>query len=490
MADQPLTLVADAETDGFLHELTQVFSLVVRDPDTGEQLSCTDHSSRHPSIRDGLNWLLQADYLAFHNGIAFDYHALRKVYPDWNPQGFLLDTLICARLMWPERKKDDFPLHEKGKISGKNIGRHSLEAWGERLGFHKGDFHDFSQWTEEMQRYCERDVAVTCKLLSKIRKKRWPWRSIKLEHDFAWIIDTQEKHGVLFDEAAAGKLYGKLSGRREEVREQLQQYFPPYWKLAEEKTVTKSRKVKRPDLGYVRWPRYSTKTGKRIKDYNGPVLEEYDQGVQYGKVYLQEFNPQSRDQVAERLKTLYGWQPTKFTDGGKPAVDDEVLQALPYEPAPLLAEYYLLSKRIGQLAEGKQALMKHVDSDGRIRGYVVTNGTVTGRCAHNSPNLGQVPQPKSPYGEEFRKLFKVPKGKKLVGVDADGLELRGLGHFLARYDGGEYARTVVEGSKEDRTDVHSLNARGLGFDPDEKLVINGEHTTGRDQAKRFIYAFI
>jgi DNA polymerase I-like protein with 3'-5' exonuclease and polymerase domains len=180
------------------------------------------------------------------------------------------------------------------------------------------------------------------------------------------------------------------------------------------------------------------------------------------------------------LKNKYGWEPVKKTEKGTPVVDDEVLQSLAskYEEAGLLAEYFLLKKRIGQVAEGKQGWLKVYDpSDNRIHGYVNTMGTRTFRMSHSKPNLAQVPAGRSPWGKECRELFTVPEGCKLVGCDASGLELRGLAHFLGYYDKGEYAKAVIHGNKEEGTDAHTLNMKALGL-------------SSRDDAKTWFYAFI
>jgi len=97
--------------------------------------------------------------------------------------------------------------------------------------------------------------------------------------------------------------------------------------------------------------------------------------------------------------------------------------------------------------------------------------------AHFSPNLGQVPANHKPYGERCRSLFIADEGRVIVGCDADALELRVLAHFLARFDGGAYVRTVLEGSKADGTDMHSRNRDAVGL-------------TKRDTAKTWFYAFI
>jgi len=147
----------------------------------------------------------------------------------------------------------------------------------------------------------------------------------------------------------------------------------------------------------------------------------------------------------------------------------------------------MVQKRIGQVAEGNEAWLRHVQKDSRVRGRVNTNGAVTGRMTHSKPNMGQVPSGKSEYGHECRQCWTVPPGKKLVGADADALELRDLAGYLAIYDEGAYIKTVLEGDKSQGTDMHSVNCRALGMDP--KAYVFGAET-GRDVAKTWFYAFI
>jgi DNA polymerase I len=106
---------------------------------------------------------------------------------------------------------------------------------------------------------------------------------------------------------------------------------------------------------------------------------------------------------------------------------------------------------------------------------------------HSKPNMGQVPSGKSEYGHECRECWIVAAGKKLVGADADALELRDLAGYMAIFDGGEYIKTVLEGDKSKGTDMHSVNCRALGMDP-KQLIFGTE--TGRDVAKTWFYAFI
>jgi DNA polymerase I-like protein with 3'-5' exonuclease and polymerase domains len=181
------------------------------------------------------------------------------------------------------------------------------------------------------------------------------------------------------------------------------------------------------------------------------------------------FNPGSRDQIAARLVDL-GWEPTERTPDGRIKIDESVLKKINHASARLLLEYLTVSKRLGQVAEGENGWIKVVRK-GRIHGKVNTNGAVTGRCTHSLPNLAQVPASRATYGKECRQLFKAGDGYDLVGVDASGLELRCLAHYLALFDNGAYAKNLLE------DDIHTVNQKAAGLET-------------RDQAKTFIYAFL
>ena len=109
-----------------------------------------------------------------------------------------------------------------------------------------------------------------------------------------------------------------------------------------------------------------------------------------------------------------------------------------------------------------------VAEDRRVHGRVITNGAITSRMSHQSPNMAQIPAVYSPYGKECRELWTVPSGYKLVGIDASGLELRILSHYM---NNKEYINEVING------DIHTTNQTLAGLE-------------SRDTAKTFIYAFI
>jgi DNA polymerase I-like protein with 3'-5' exonuclease and polymerase domains len=312
------------------------------------------------------------------------------------------------------------------------------------LADHKIDFKDFSEYSQEMLDYCIQDVAVTTKLWEHIARQNYPESALKLEHDFAFAINKQIRAGVPFDVDAALDLVDDLRAKEAQLEPQLKEIFPPI-----KHSTWFTPKVNNAKRGYVK-------------------------GVPFEKVWYEEFNPGSRDQIADRLKSKYRWQPEKFTAKGNPVVDDEVLEQLPYPEAKALAEYMLVKKRLGQITNGNNAWLKLVNHDsGRMHGDVVTNGCITGRCSHRYPNMGQVPAGYSPYGKECRQLFHAPQGWDMIGIDAKALELRCLAGYLAYWDQGEYARVVTN----PEIDIHVYNQERFGV-------------ATRDISKRLLYACV
>lgn len=454
-----MALVFDLESDGLLPTLTKIHVLSITDT----------HAPNKPMVFRGQDVikgvkLLQESYMIVgHNIINFDIPALKKVYPWFKPKGTVRDTLVMSRLIYTNLKDVDAGLLKKGLTLGKLFGSHSLEAWGKRLGNHKGDYAEnfkkqwceiwgedsyvdgmeWREWSQEMEDYCVQDVVVTVTLWEKMLAKEYDERALVLEHQVATIINKQVMHGFHFNEKAAWELYGELSAQREVLFNQLKAVFGVWY-------------VKDKD----RLPKTDNKARGETK------------GAAFTKVKLVEFNPTSRQHIANRLTKLYGWEPEEFTNSGQPKVDDEVISKLTYPTAPLLTEYLLIDKRIGQLAEGDNAWLK-LCRNGRIHGSVNTNGAVTGRATHSYPNIAQVPKvnKKVVGSERYRGLFGVPKGKKLVGADLSGLELRCLAHFMGRWDNGDYARVLLEG------DIHTVNQQAAGLPT-------------RDNAKTFIYGFL
>jgi len=431
-------LVFDIETDGLYDQATKIHCIVIHD--VNRQLTSSYGPDR---IGDAIEHLRGADVLIGHNILFYDIPVIQKLTQTIFTAR-IIDTLICTRLIWPKELLYELDIEQYPQVPPKLRGSAGLKAWGYRLADNKIEFKDFSEYSQEMLDYCIQDVEVTRKLWEHIVKQNYAQPSLKLEHDFAWAINRQIRSGVPFDLDAALDLVDDLRGKQTELETQLKELFPPIEQ--EEWFTPKVNNVKR---GYVK-------------------------GVPFRKVIVEEFNPGSRQQIADRLRNKYGWTPEKTTEKGNPVLDDDVLEKLPYPEAKTLAEYMLIKKRLGQIAEGNNAWTKLVNNDDlRMHGDVVTNGCITGRCAHRNPNMGQVPAGYSPYGKECRSLFHAHNGWDLIGIDAKALELRCLAGYLAYWDNGEYASLVIN----PEVDIHTYNQQQFGVET-------------RDISKRLLYGML
>jgi DNA polymerase I-like protein with 3'-5' exonuclease and polymerase domains len=390
---------------------------------------------RHWREADSLQQYLEGEQVVGHNIIGFDAPVLKKVWGVGIPDNTLMDTLVMSRLYKPD-------IEIVAIMSGKAPKPHSLEAWGHRLGSHKIGFTDFDGgWTQEMATYCEQDVLLLEKLYSHLStvliKEEFSLQSIKLEHAVALICRGMEDNGFMLDMPKAMALHATLSGRMSDIEESMQQVFPP---IVEQ--------------------RVSEKTGKQLKD----------------KITI--FNSGSRQQIAERLAGL-GVVFTKKTDKGNVIVDEAVLEKIDLPEAKLVAEYLMIQKRVAQIS----SWLELVGDDGRVHGRVTTNGAVTGRATHSSPNMAQIPAVGNPYGAECREVWTVPKGYKQVGVDLSGIELRCLGHYL---NDQEWMDELLKG------DIHWFNAQSFGL-VDKGTVKddnNPEHKKARNVTKTLTYGVL
>ena len=464
------TLFFDIETNKIkdwttLSDLHTIHCLSIYDPMIPKLATFAGDSIPH-----GLKVLAEADRIVGHNVIGFDIPALKKFFGFSPPLVKVMDVLVMSRCIFSDLRNEDFG---RNNFDPKLIGRHSLKAWGHRMGkatklTYGEEDGAFDHYNEEMKKYCERDCIVTQLLYDYLMKQEPSRVMIGIEHWFAFIIAQQERHGFSFDLDKADKLTAKLTSIRAELKDELQQMVAP--KVEEMKSPAGwSITLKEEDKIEVLTAETKVKLKEMLKarGLKQTLLKEAVKSGNKKKTTL--FNPGSRQQIAQALADL-GYDLPKEPDATTPKVDEGVLKKIDHPIAQKLLDYLLVQKRLGQLAEGEQAWLK-LAKLGRIHGSVNTNGAVTGRCTHSNPNVAQVPACRVPYGEECRDLFGAGVGKKLVGCDASGLELRMLAHYLAFYDGGQYGKIVTEG------DIHTFNMERAGLE-------------NRDQAKTMIYALL
>jgi hypothetical protein len=160
-----VNLVFDLETDGLYNDVSRIHCVGIYDLDTKQTFVFNDEGDTQP-ITKAVQMLEDAECVIGHNIINYDLPVIRKLYPWFSPAGMSLDTLVLSRLYHANILKTD----QKRKWKHMPLqlyGRHSLEAYGHRLGEYKGSFGkttDWKEWSQEMQDYCLQDVQVTVKL--------------------------------------------------------------------------------------------------------------------------------------------------------------------------------------------------------------------------------------------------------------------------------------------------------------------------------------
>lgn len=429
------TLVFDIETDAI--EANKIWCISTVNTETG------DVKSYGPDrLVDGIQYLKSADKLVGHNIIGFDVPVIKKLMDvDLNKHAKIVDTLVLSRLFNPVRE-----------------GGHSLESWGYRLGHRKIEFEEFERYSPDMLTYCENDARLNHKVFNTLKTESagFSSRSVTLEHETTKIISAQREHGFLLDVPKATMLIAEFSEKLNKVETKVHETFRP----KKVKTVLKASFTKTGALSKMASIQGSTKKSRLTP-------EEYDEIAvkrTITRINEEPFNLGSRKQIGEYLID-FGWKPKNFTPTGQPIVDEGTLSKIKNIPeAQLIAKYLLLQKRIAQVS----SWVKEAHDDDRVRGFVNSNGTITGRMTHNSPNMAQCPSVRSLYGRECRECWTVPKGYKLVGIDASGLELRMLAHYM---NDEAYTNEIING------DIHTANQKLAGLE-------------SRDQSKTFIYALI
>lgn len=357
MIGKQMRAIVDIETDSL--DATKVHCIVAKDVDSGRVYPFP------PNMIHGFrDWSRGVKQFIMHNGLSFDAPVCNRLLGTDIKPSQIVDTLVLSQLFNPIREG------------------HSLKAWGDRLGFPKGDVETFEVYTPDMLEYCKQDVNITHKLFQILQSegKGFSRSSIRLEHNVRVIIDQQEKNGFAMDMRKAMGLYNKLKDEANGLEKWAVTTFDPT--VVELKTKTK---------------------------------------------YIP-FNIGSRQQIASRLIEL-GWKPKQHTDKGNIIINEAVLDKIDMPEAKKFSRFFLLQKRIAQIKSWIEACD---DRDGRVHGRVMTLKTITGRMSHHSPNMAQIPAVRSPYGKECRDCWTVdnPYTHSIVGTDASGLELRCLAHLM------------------------------------------------------------
>ncbi|MCK5643600.1 MAG: hypothetical protein KAJ19_22565, partial [Gammaproteobacteria bacterium] len=432
---------------GLVPEATKIHCLVMRDFNTDE---VHVFGPGQVAIDEGYKMLMECDLIIGHNCIMYDLPVLKrlcsKTWKYGTPQVF--DTLVAARTIWPDRQHHPH-------------GGNSLAALGKVCGCPKDDYDGgFDEFNEEMLKYCIQDTATGKAIFKWLRPKIKPFPvPIKIEHRVATIIAEQQDNGVCINVPRCEDLIDLMQVEKAGAYDQLAQIFQA--RIETMKTpayyyVIDNNGLKMPDTRFSTIRQGIDNGWKRKHLHPGPL-----------RTKEHEFNPGSSQQVADRLKKKYGWEAPQ-TKAGTDSVTEVILKGLDFPEADLIMHYNMAEKRLQHLSDWVTRA-RNCRTPGIIHPAINTIGCNTSRMSHSQPN--QTAPPKcvhgpdgevltgyaGRYGVEMRACWGPKPGMVQVGTDASGLELRMLGNRLARFDGGSYARVVVEG------DVHTLNMKAGGL---------------------------
>lgn len=469
--------------------------------DTGEVFKFENIHEDAVARKAATEWHLSLDKMVGHNFIQYDLPLLNKWLDSPLDPRKVIDTLIVSRTV-------DYDILTP--VGGK--GPHSLKSWGLRLGVHKGDYNNFSELNKDMVEYWYGDLDTTEALFNNFKSiifdPDWA-KSLRAEHDLQIELVRTKYHGFHFNTDLAQHLLDGVTEEMAVLEAQFQEDFPPkllpvnrlkYREKADGtpfSTVTKA-KEKYPltqrdgdelvchDFIYFN-PAASKDRADVLWDNGWKPFDKTATHLKFGRLkvgdpYGKKVPKMDAKFYNEKKKTLarYGY-----------TVSEDNLSTLPNTALPgakALAQWLTLEGRRSSLREW----IDQVCDDGRIHGTINNIGAWTGRCAHNNPNtaniasvfhgnpVNAVEEIKSKYDKHLRECWDTPEGSYLVGCDADGIQLRVLADYMWRYfDADMYAKAIMEGKKEDETDIHNMNKNALG-------VQGGT----RDMAKTFIYSWL
>lgn len=456
-----MLVTCDLETDSL--QPTKLWVIGCKEHDTGDV-----KIFRRPDLNPEpfLRYASTVSGWVFHNGLGFDVPAIHQFFgPDVIDPSSVIDTLVISRLLNFQRE-----------------GGHSLDSYGQELDCPKIKFHDFSALTEDMVKYLHQDLEVGHKVFLKFQpyifSERWR-EALRTEHDTAWFCTKMHQNGFTYDKEKSDELLDKIEKELYSLDIEIQKAFPPKSKLIREITPSLTK--------------HGTFNKKDFKWYDGSDYSIFTPGAPFSHIRFDEFNAGSPSQIVERLN-LAGWKPFEKTkthlqaerdkDKEKLArlrktgwkVSEANLATLPSsapEAAKSLARRILLASRKGDVEEWVGA---YNPDTGRVHGSFMPIGAWTHRASHQKPNTANIATGKSLYAHEMRSLWTAAKDRLLIGVDADGIQLRIFAHYCRDE---RLVSAILRGNKADRSDIHSLNQQALG-----------SVCKSRDDAKTYIYAFL
>lgn len=414
----------DIETDDL--NATIIWVMCWENIKTKETGKCVGHSEIKKFFED-----TQGSVYVGHNILKFDAPVLNRLAGTRLVVSKTVDTLVLSTLYSPSLE-----------------GGHSLGAWGERIGYKKIDFNDWTHLSEEMITYCHRDVEICAELFRKIvrvlNRIGFSELTCMIQHNITAILNRQHNNGFYFDGERAVHFYQHLRKRQEGLQDEIRAVFPP------ERVLVREGRV---------FTKNGSLTAIYQRDFERYLVETDNSSGCYKAFEDVQFNIGSPKQRIEKLTEL-GWVPDERTPKGSPKVTEKSL--VKFAESSGVPEVALITKWMSVSGRANMVntwLNEWNENDSCIHGKLFVADTL--RFRHQAPNTANIPAVRvSKTGEvlrgedgyytyEARDLWTARPNRVLVGTDAAGLELRMLAHYLNRPD---FTEQVVNG------DPHQYNA--------------------------------
>tara|TARA_Y100000310_G_scaffold161131_1_gene161066 strand:- start:7273 stop:9183 length:1911 start_codon:yes stop_codon:yes gene_type:complete len=456
----------DLEADGFLDTLTRIWCAVVIDEDGTEHVFTPANIQRLPGHLD------QYEELRGHHAIGYDWPALRKVF-GYEYRGRKVDTLLMSRLQRPARRR---PPNCQGRV-----GPHSVEAWGYRLGHYKEEHDEWDKFSPEMLNRCLEDTRIQVKIYDELIKEGhgegWDLAH-RLNHRIFHYLQKQEEYGWPIDKAKLDWNKRALTRWIERIDKAVVPLLPLVVEVEENKKDGEYNYVRKPfkkdgSLSAVGRKFLNLQSNIPNRDCIFPNGDSFIGGV-FARV---SFRPVDLDKNVEVKEFLLaqGWQPEEWNTnnvGQRTSAKlshTDSFHGIKGKLGKLIAKRVQCKQRLGTLKGWEESIRE----DGRIPAEV-GGLAVTGRLRHKG--IVNVPSEESGafFGKHMRAIFTCRPGWTLVGVDSKGNQQRQL---AARMHDDDFTYAVLHGTKEDGTDLHSINQERSGV-------------PNRTKAKNFFYGLI
>jgi DNA polymerase-1 len=451
-------VVGDLEADGLLPEATKCWCGVFKDRQTQEIFKFKPHQ-----IDAMLEFLGTVDVLIMHNGIGYDWPLLKKLY-GFEYKGKKVDTLIMSRLLNPKRL---VPFN----CPDKKAGPHGIKAWGYRVGRGKPDYDDWANYSDEMLHRCTEDVEILDlvydALLLEAKGKNWK-NAFLMSFKLFEYLQKQEEYGWLVDQEHMQFCISQLTNWIRRIDRVLVPKLPMKLEINETKKEGIYNYVRKPFLK-------SGKPSESVVNWCiscGIDIDASPVSGPFSRVSLRQIDLDSGQETKDYL-LAEGWEPLEWNtndDGERTSPKlskDDPFDGIEGKVGSLVARRVQCRHRRSSI-EGLTGLIRE---DGRI-GSAINTLAATGRATHRG--IVNIPGAKSFFGKQMRKIFICKEGFTLVGTDSDACQVRML---CGRMNDPVYTDNVLNGKKEDGTDIHSVNMRAAGLG-------------NRDDAKTFFYGFL